>query len=39
MKVKLLLIVVAIIAVSSIEWMIKKLSNLVISRFQDAEEV
>lgn len=39
MKVKLLLIVVAIIAVSSIEWMLKKLSNLVISQFGDSEEV
>lgn len=39
MKVKMLLIVVAILAVSSLEWMAKRLSGLVISRFQDVDEV
>lgn len=38
MKMKLFLIVVAILAVSSLEWIIKKISGLVFSRFQDAEE-
>jgi hypothetical protein len=38
MKVKLLLLVLAIITVSSIEWLFHRLSGLVVSKINDTEE-
>ena len=38
MKIKLLLIVLAVITLSGIEWMMQKLSGLVVSKIKETEE-
>jgi len=38
MKIKLFLIVVAVLAISTVEWMMRKVSGLVVSRMKESEE-
>jgi hypothetical protein len=38
MKMKIFLIVVAVLAISSVEWMMRKVSGLVVSKIKESEE-